>query len=200
MILIADRIRAMGEMLARRFEADGLHAKAVSDSSELLQKIAAGNVQGVILDPMLPGNAGFGALIRIRALAGASGAIPVLTLSTNDAPEGVEMAKRAGSSDYAVKGRETPTQLVLRIRRLIGIESTTPYYVSLRAELGDAPRLAHDLHLPGLKCHQCRDALALVLEGDPSSGGYALSGTFACRRCLKHAASRTMTQDTREVA
>ena len=200
MILIADRIRAMGEMLARRFEADGLHAKAVSDSADLLQRIAVGNVQAVILDPMLPGNAGFGALIRIRALAGAPGTIQVLTLSTNDSAEGLEAAKRAGSNDYAVKGRETPTQIVLRVRRMLGIETSTPYYVSLRAELGDAPRLAHDLHLPGLKCHHCREALSLVLEGDPSSGGYALSGTFACRRCLRQSASRSLTQDTREVA
>lgn len=143
MILIADRIRAMGEMLARRFEADGLHARSVSDASELLRAVTEGKAQAVVLDPMLPGNAGFGALVRIRSLAGGPGAIPVLILSTNDSPEGVDAAKRAGSSDYAVKGRDTPTQLVLRVRRLLGIEATTPR-VSVRAEQDAAPRLSQD--------------------------------------------------------
>src|SRR5688500_7103053 len=109
MIVIADRIRAMGEMLARRFEADGLPARAVSDSTELLNVVAQGHAKGVILDPMLPGNAGYGTLVRIRAIAGAAASVPVLVLSTNDAPEHVETAKRLGSTDYAVKGRETPT-------------------------------------------------------------------------------------------
>lgn len=190
----------MGEMLARRFEADGLHARAVSDSSELLQKIAEGRTQAVILDPMLPGNAGFGALIRIRAIEGAAGIVPVLTLSTNDSAEGIEAAKRAGSTDYAVKGRETPTQLVLRVRRLLGIEASTPYYLSVRAEQGDAPRLAQDLQAPGLRCQLCRDTLSLVLAGDPASSGYALSGTFACRRCVRQAVAAAPLQDTREVA
>ena len=139
MILIADRIRAMGEMLARRFEADGLHARSVSDASELLRVVTEGKAQAVVLDPMLPGNAGFGALIRIRSLEGTPGVVPVLILSTNDSAEGIESAKRAGSSDYAVKGRETPTQLVIRVRRLLGLEAATPFYVSVRAELGDAP-------------------------------------------------------------
>lgn len=125
--MIADRIRAMGEMLARRFEADGIHARSVADASELLAVVAAGRARAVILDPLLPGNAGLGALVRIRGLAGACAAIPVLVLSTNDATDAIENAKRLGSNDYAVKGRESPTQLVLRVRLLAGIESTAPH-------------------------------------------------------------------------
>ena len=127
MIVIADRIRAMGEMLARRFEADGIHARSVADATELLALVGTGKTRAVVLDPMLPGNAGLGALVRIRGLGGACAAVPVLLLSTNDSAEALENAKRLGCSDYAVKGRESPTQLVLRIRVLIGIEPAAPY-------------------------------------------------------------------------
>lgn len=123
--MIADRIRAMGEMLARRFEADGIHARAVADASELLSLVALGRTRAVVLDPMLPGN-GLGALVRIRGLAGDGGSVPVLVLSTSDSADAVENAKRLGGSDYAVKGRESPTQLVHRVRLLIGLETGVP--------------------------------------------------------------------------
>lgn len=119
MIVIADRIRAMGEMLARRFEGDGIHARSVADASELLSLVAQGNTRAVVLDTMLPGNAGLGALVRLRALAGACAAVPVLVLSTSDSIEAIGNAKRLGCTDYAVKGRESPTQLVHRVRLLI---------------------------------------------------------------------------------
>ena len=202
MIVIADRIRAMGEMLARRFEADGVAARSVSDAGELLQWITRGHVKAVILDPMLPGNAGLGALVRIRALADAANATPVLVLSTNDSPESIDTAKRLGASDYAVKGRETPTQLVARVRKLTGATETRvePYYLSVRADQGDAQRLAGDIHAPGLRCSHCREPLALAVEGDPSSAGYALTCTFACRRCMRVAKREVRMPESREVA
>jgi two-component system, OmpR family, response regulator len=126
MIVIADRIRVMGEMLARRFEADGIHARSVADAAELLAVVAQGKTHAVVLDPMLPGNAGLGALIRLRALEGECAAVPVLILSTSDSAESIETAKRLGCNDYAVKGRESPTQLVLRTRMLVENQRAAP--------------------------------------------------------------------------
>jgi DNA-binding response OmpR family regulator len=177
-----------------------LPARAVSDSTELLSVVTQGHARGVILDPMLPGNAGYGALVRIRAIAGAAASVPVLVLSTNDAPEHMETAKRLGSTDYAVKGRETPTQLVLRMRRLMGAAKPEPYYVTIRADQLDAQRLASDIQAPGLRCSHCREPLCLALEGDPASNGYALTCTFACRRCMRLAKQTITRQENREVA
>ena len=171
-------------MLARRFEADGQAAKAVGDANELLAAVGSGGVTSVILDPMLPGNAGYAVLARLRAAPGGA-TLPVLVLSTNDSPEAMEAAKRAGVVHYAIKGRETPAQLVTRMRKILGIETAAPYFLSVRAEIGDGPRLAQDLHVPGLKCPHCQQQLFLVLEGDPQSGGYTLSANFACRRCVR---------------
>ena len=141
MIVIADRIRAMGEMLARRFEADGIPARSVGDAAELLDLVSQGKACAVVLDPLLPGNAGLGALVRIRALEGNCGAIPVLVLSTTDGPETVENAKRLGSSDYAVKGCDSPTQLVRRVRVLLGLAPAAPYG-SIQAQIHSTREVA----------------------------------------------------------
>lgn len=207
MILVADQNRTTAELLVRRLRADGLEADAASSASGVLRRVEAGGVSALVLDPGLPG-AAYAALHRIRT-QGETRTLPVIVFGASDRPQDAEAAVAAGASAFLVKGRVTPTQLVDRIRTLLSsgssAEAVTPaakstehgaYYLFVRPD-GDAARLAADRGVPsGMRCPDCKGALALYLQRDFSRWGRWLFGTFGCLVCARKRTNVVPTAET----
>lgn len=115
-LLIADDHRIIREGLKQVLS---LHASLTvvgeaSNGEEVLDRLAQGDVDLLLLDMTMPGLCGEGLILRLRELYPK---LPILVLSMHNEPSIAQRALRAGASGYLTKDRDHET-LVAAIRRV----------------------------------------------------------------------------------
>src|SRR2546422_2163013 len=112
-ILIVDDDDAIRSMLEMRLTRAGYRTVAARDAETALTLLGSEHVDLVLLDIMLPGIDGYGALQAVRKRFSFS-ALPVIMLSAKDLGDDVIRALHLGANDYATK----PVQFEVLQRRI----------------------------------------------------------------------------------
>jgi putative nucleotidyltransferase with HDIG domain len=103
------------EMIAEQLAMEGFHADMTTDSSEVMEILAAGQHDLIILDIYMPPPDGLELLKEIQK---EYPFLPVLMLTAFSDAETATLAMREGASDYLVKPYHS-TQLTVRIERAL---------------------------------------------------------------------------------
>jgi two-component system copper resistance phosphate regulon response regulator CusR len=113
-LVVEDELRVRS-FLERGLAEEGLPVRACRDAAEADAALAAGEVDLVLLDWMLPGESGLELLRRWRARADVT---PVIMLTARDALEDRVGALDAGADDYVVKPFQFE-ELLARVRAVL---------------------------------------------------------------------------------
>lgn len=114
-ILVVEDEPALGEMLCDNLSVDGHHAELVTNGTAALARMAAGGIDLVILDVMLPGVDGFEVLRQLRARGDDT---PVLVLSARSSDRDRIRGLELRADDYLTKPFHL-RELLLRVDALL---------------------------------------------------------------------------------
>jgi DNA-binding response OmpR family regulator len=113
-ILVVEDETHLAQGLLYNLRAEGYDAQLAVDGESALAMIAAGPVDAILLDVMLPGRDGFSIAAELRAK---QNYVPILMLTARGRPEDVLNGFSAGADDYLAK----PFDLAILLARLKGL-------------------------------------------------------------------------------
>jgi len=121
-VLVVEDEPALGEMLCDNLKVDGHHAELVTTGPAALTRMAAGGIDLVVLDIMLPGLDGFEVLRQLRARGDDT---PVLVLSARSSDRDRIRGLELRADDYLTKPFHL-RELLLRVDALLRRRPAAP--------------------------------------------------------------------------
>lgn len=118
-VLLVEDDKFLSEMYSAKLAESGFEVEAAFDGEEGLEK-AKEKPDLILLDIVLPKIDGFEILDRIKKDDQLKG-IPVIALTNLGQKEEVEKGLKLGAADYIVKAHFTPTEVVAKIKKVLGI-------------------------------------------------------------------------------
>ena len=119
-IFIIDDDEFLLDMYAVKFRESGFDIEVANSGAGALEKIKNGLVPDIVLlDIVMPGMDGFEFLKRVRAENLIPRAITVV-LTNLGQKEDVERGMAYGIKDYVIKAHHTPSEVVAKIKEIIG--------------------------------------------------------------------------------
>jgi DNA-binding response OmpR family regulator len=118
-ILIIDDETELVEMLRLRLESNGYKVISAFNGEEGLERVDKEKPDLILLDIMMPGIDGFGALARLKN-NDATSSIPVIMLTARSETSSILEAQRSFADDYIVKPFD-PQELLSLIKKHIRI-------------------------------------------------------------------------------
>ena len=112
-VLGVDDAAEIAEILRDYLEADGFAVRTAPDGAGALEEMAAGPIDCVLLDVMMPGASGFEVCRRIRE----GSQVPVLFLSARDG-DADKLRGLGLGDDYIVK-TASPAEIVARVKAVL---------------------------------------------------------------------------------
>lgn len=106
-ILVTDNDEMSRLILVRQLERIGYSATAVSSGAETLLRVAAGGVDAILLDCLMPGMDGYETARQVRLQGGAGSTVPIVAYTANIGTGEREKCLAAGMDAYIAK----PVQL-----------------------------------------------------------------------------------------
>lgn len=119
-ILIVDDHREIRDAVSRYLEKNGLRASTARDATEMDARLAAGRIDLIVLDIMMPGENGLSVCRRLSAAGGPP--ILMLTALSDDTDRIVGL--EIGADDYLPKPFN-PRELLARIKAILRRSETT---------------------------------------------------------------------------
>ncbi len=119
-VLVVDDDQKLLKMLGRTLTYEGFQVVTASDGNEALQQVQVHRPDIIVLDWLMPGLDGIGALKQLRA---AKDKTLILMLTARDAVEDRVEGLESGADDYLVKPF-APAELLARIHALLRRPST----------------------------------------------------------------------------
>jgi len=119
-ILLVEDDRFLSEMYVTKLTESGFDVEVAYDGKEGLAKIEEFMPNLILLDIVLPGMDGFEILQKIKKEESLKN-ILVIALTNLGQREEVEKGLRLGASDYIIKAHFTPTEVVAKVKRLLGV-------------------------------------------------------------------------------
>ena len=118
-ILIIDDDPFILDMYVLKFKQEGFQVETVSDSKAGLQKIKEYLPEVLLLDIVMPVMDGFDILQEIKK----SNLLPnskVILLTNLGQKEDIDRGMGLGADDYIIKAHFTPTEVVNKVKKLLG--------------------------------------------------------------------------------
>lgn len=119
-ILLIEDDKFLSEMYTTKLAASGFEVETAFDGEEGLKKIKEQKPALVFLDIVLPKKDGFEVLAELKK-ENLLKDIKVIALTNLGQKEEVEKGISLGASDYMVKAHFTPTEVVAKAKKLLGI-------------------------------------------------------------------------------
>jgi len=183
-LLVVDDDDVLREMAAFTLRQAGFDVVEATDGAQALAMLAAGGIDLVLLDLVMPGLDGYEVCRQIRALP-QCGPLPVLVLTGLNDTASIDAAYQAGASDFIAK----PIHLTLlshRVRYALRASAVAASALRNRQRLERAQQIAHmghwELVLAGLRFH-CSPGLMQVYAAPPEAAACATAAEFANRVC-----------------
>lgn len=101
-ILVVDDDASVLGLLGMALETSGHRVTALSDADGVMDAVKDGDVDGIVLDVVLPGESGLQLLARLRA-HDATADVPVLMLTGRDDPATRQEGLEAGAAYFVTK-------------------------------------------------------------------------------------------------
>jgi DNA-binding response OmpR family regulator len=117
-ILIVEDDKFLRELISRKLVKEGFDIAEAIDGEEGIQKSAEFLPELILLDLILPGIDGFGALEKIKENTQTMN-IPVVILSNLGQKDEVERGLKLGAIDFLIKAHFTPEEIVEKIRLIL---------------------------------------------------------------------------------
>ena len=118
-IVIVEDDTFLAGMYSTRLATEGYDVKMASDGQIGVDMVTKELPDIILLDIILPELDGFSVLQKIKA-DGATKNIPVILLTNLGQKADVERGLELGASDYLIKAHFTPSEVVAKIKALIG--------------------------------------------------------------------------------
>ncbi len=118
-IMLIEDDTFLSSMYAEKLSSENFLVVTAMDGQEALEKIKREIPDVVLLDIMIPKVNGFEVLKRIKTDA-ATAAIPVILLTNLSQENEVKQGLDLGASDYLVKAHFTPTEVIGKIKKVLG--------------------------------------------------------------------------------
>jgi len=117
-ILIIEDDKFLRELISRKLVKEGFDITEAIDGEEGIKKSAEIIPDLVLLDLILPGIDGFGALEKMKENTKTT-SIPVVILSNLGQKDEVEKGLKLGAVDFLIKAHFTPEEIVEKIRLIL---------------------------------------------------------------------------------
>ncbi len=101
-ILVVDDNEMNRDLLSRRLGQQGFRVEVAASGEETLEAVARESWDLILLDVVMPGIGGLGALVALREQHDPA-ALPVIMATARDSSEDVVAALQAGANDYVTK-------------------------------------------------------------------------------------------------
>lgn len=118
-VLLVEDDKFLSEMYSAKLVESGFEVEAAFDGLEGLAK-AQDKPDLILLDIVLPKKDGFEILAELKKDE-ALKSIPVIALTNLGQKEEVDKGLKLGASGYIVKAHFTPTEVVAKIKKVLGI-------------------------------------------------------------------------------
>ncbi len=118
-ILIVEDDKFLRELMSQKLLNEKFEVEEAIDGENGLKKMKEKRPDLVLLDLILPGVDGFEVLAKMREDPSLE-SIPVIILSNLGQREDIERGLKLGASDYLVKARFTPGEIIDKIKKLLG--------------------------------------------------------------------------------
>ncbi|MDD5040202.1 MAG: response regulator [Patescibacteria group bacterium] len=115
-ILVVENVRSLVEALRNKLSKSGYYVESAKDGEEALVRIAAGAVDLIILDLIMPRLDGFAVL---REMMKRNITIPVIVASNINEQEQINYAKALGVKHYIVKSDTSLQEILDRIKEIL---------------------------------------------------------------------------------
>lgn len=119
-VLLVEDDRFLSEMYATKLLESGFEVETAFDGEEGLFKARSFKPKVVFLDIVLPKKDGFEVLKTLQD-EGLLAQMKVIALTNLGQKEEVEKGMSLGASDYIIKAHFTPTEVVAKAKKLLGI-------------------------------------------------------------------------------
>lgn len=143
-ILIIDDDEFVLGIYAKNFRDNGFEVLTAHDGEEAWEIISSGNTPDVIFTGItMPRMTGFELIAKLQTDSKLAN-IPVAVNSHRGRPEDEKLAKEMGVDDFIVQGITTPTEVIRRIKALVGMQDI--FKVVILTEKNDGTALANMLN------------------------------------------------------
>lgn len=119
-ILLVEDDRFLSEMYAKKLTESGFNVEVAYEGREGSNKIKEFAPDLILLDIVLPKMDGFEILQKIKKDESLKN-ILVIVLTNLGQKEEVERGLGLGANDYIIKAHFTPTEVVAKVKRLLGV-------------------------------------------------------------------------------
>ena len=118
-VLLAEDDTFLADIYKKKFEMEGMKVNVCDNGEKCLTEAQKKKPDIIILDILLPKLDGFTALERLKKNPDTK-AIPVLLLTNLGQKEDVKKGLSLGAVDYLIKAHFKPTEIVDKIRKVLG--------------------------------------------------------------------------------
>ncbi len=120
-VLIIEDDEFLSDMYKTKFSQEGFEVYTAMDGVEALEKLTSKEIEPdiILLDVVMPKMDGIEVLEKIKSEESIKD-IPVVMLTNLGQQEEVEKALSEGAKDYLVKANYTPSEVVRKIKSIIG--------------------------------------------------------------------------------
>lgn len=115
-VLVVDDDQDLLQRLGARLQAEGYEVLTASHGNECLHQLGLSQIDGILLDVVMPGMDG---IVTLREIHNQIPHVPVIMLSEANQIESVEEALRLGAMDYLLKPIDFDL-LIQKCARLFG--------------------------------------------------------------------------------
>jgi len=124
-IAIIEDDQAIAQMYRMKFESEGFNIEVAADGKSGLEMVSAQMPDLILLDLQMPEMNGAEALKHIRKLPNGH-SVPVIVLTNLGQQEAPKELLALGVENYIIKADLTPSQVVERVKKILGVPSETP--------------------------------------------------------------------------
>lgn len=118
-ILVVEDDKFLRELIAQKLLKEGYDIVQAVDGEKGLKSVKDEKPDLVLLDLILPGIDGFEVLAKVKEDPVLS-AVPIIILSNLGQKEDIERGLKMGANDYLIKAHFTPSEIIEKVRSVIG--------------------------------------------------------------------------------
>lgn len=118
-ILLIEDDEMLSGLYAEKFKKEGYDVLTANNGLDGIKLAEAEMPTVILLDIIMPKMDGFVALKKLRKNDATKG-IPVILLTNLGQEEDVKKGKSLGADDYFIKANHTPSEIVAKVKDLVG--------------------------------------------------------------------------------